>query len=64
MLRFRFACMSHLDTRERVKIHHVIVKCRVINHHPSKTKTTAIEFVIYFIVMILYCGYDKFDRLN
>ena len=28
-------CQSE-PTRERVKVSHVVVECRVINHHPTK----------------------------
>ena len=32
-----FICPSE-PSRERVKVSHVIVECRVINHHPSGTE--------------------------
>ena len=43
-----FICPSE-PSRERVKVSHVIVECRVINHHPVFSSCLSIIFVSLII---------------
>ena len=52
-----FICPSE-PSRERVKVSHVIVECRVINHHPN------VYCLSMFFILSKNCGKIYTDRVG